>query len=153
MKTLTALVLICLFVGVGSIAAQSGQNGVSESSPRSETVGKKIVMVGCVYAQDDKYLLFSYKQSGGVELRSDQDLKAHLGQKVKIHGTMLNASSGSGGSNAERNADDQAKQEKHVVSHEPENGPLQVSKITMLSQSCDKRYRESAEKQLGKQNL
>jgi hypothetical protein len=148
----SVLVLVSFFVGVGSTAAQSGQSGVSEPSARSGTAGKKIVMVGCIYAQGDKYLLISYKQSGAVELRSGEDLKAHLGQKVKIHGTMLNAPSGSGGSKLERNADDQVKQEKHVASHEPENGPLQVSKLTMLSQSCDKRYRESAEKLLGKQN-
>jgi hypothetical protein len=152
MKASTVLVLISFFLGVSSIAAQSDQNGVSEASARSGTSGKKIVMVGCIYSQGDKYLLISYKQSGGVELRSLEDLKVHVGHKVKIHGTMLNARSDSRGSKPERNADDQVKQEKHVASHEPENGPLQVSKLTMLSQSCDKKYRESAEKLLGKQN-
>ena len=153
MKTLPVLGFIFLFVSVGPIAAQSEQKRFSERGAPTGTPGKKIVMVGCIYAQGDKIILISYKQSGGVELQSGEDLKPHLGQKVKIHGTMLNAPSDSGGSNVERNADDQAKQEKHVASHEPGNGPLQVSKITMLSQSCDKRYRESAEKQLGKQNL
>jgi hypothetical protein len=152
MKTWTVLVLICFFCGVRSTGAQSEQKSVSDPSGQNLNSGKKVVMVGCIYAQADKYLLISYKQSGGVELRSAEDLKTHLGQKVKIHGTMLNAPSRSGGSKLERNADDQVKQERHVASHEPENGPLQVSKLAMLSQSCDKRYRENAEKLLGKQN-
>lgn len=151
MKALLGAVFVSLFVAISPVTAQSDHHEASKASAGSATTGKKIVMVGCIYAKGENYLLFSYKQSGGVELQGE-DLKSHLGQKVKIHGTMLGVRPGSEGSKVEGNADDQVKQEKHVASHEPENGPLQVSKITTLSQTCDKKYRESAEKQLGRQN-
>jgi hypothetical protein len=142
-----AMIFAGLIVCSGSAFAQSSQT----TPEHHEKTGKQIVMVGCIYEKDGKYLLMSYKQSGGVELMSSEDLKAHVGHKVKVHGTMLNASHHSPVSKEEANADDRAKQEKHVVSHEPENGPLQVGRMDMISEKCDKTYRKSAEKQLEKQ--
>jgi hypothetical protein len=140
-----AMFVAGLMVCSGSALAQT------TTTEHAEKTGKRVVMVGCIYQQDGKYLLMSYKQSGGVELMSSEDLKAQVGHKVKVHGTMLNASQHSVVSKEETNADDRAKQEKHVVSHEPESGPLQVRKMDMISEKCDKTYRKSAEKQLEKQ--
>jgi hypothetical protein len=94
--------------------------------------GKKTTIVGCISEQDGKYLLMTQKQSSGIELTSTEDLKAHVGHKVKVTGTMGNSSSmgndarGSSDAMPENNTDDRKKQQGSMGTDNSANGQLRV---------------------------
>jgi hypothetical protein len=89
---------------------------------RSTASGKKTTMVGCISEHDGKYMLMTNNPSRGVELISKEDLKAHIGHKVRVTGTMGNGSSVGNDT---------------MGSHNSANGQLRVTKMKMISQSCE----------------
>jgi hypothetical protein len=128
------------------------KNAQSKTNNGANAISKKTTMVGCISEHDGEYLLMTQKQSSGIELISTGDLKAHVGHKVKVTGTMGNGSSiGNGArssSNAmpENNAHDRTQQESSMGSHNSANGQLRVTKMKMISQSCDMKTGKSSEK-------
>jgi hypothetical protein len=77
------LVLACSM----SAMAQSGMS--SDSSMKHDTMSDKSVsMTGCIAEKDGKYMMMDKKHPDGVQLMSSEDLKPHVGHKVKVTGTM-----------------------------------------------------------------
>ncbi|GAC1623209.1 MAG: hypothetical protein PVS2B2_27270 [Candidatus Acidiferrum sp.] len=79
--SLAALLLVC---GMGVTAHP-------QDAMKSEKMAKKMTTVGCISEKDGKYLLTNKQHPLGVELSFSEDLKAHVGHKVKITGSMETA--------------------------------------------------------------
>lgn len=86
-----ALVLVCCT----SAFAKPQDNGtqMNDGTKQSDSMksGKTMSWVGCIAEKDGKYMLQTAKHPDGVELDSTEDLKPHVGHKVKIMGSMENS--------------------------------------------------------------
>jgi hypothetical protein len=93
MTLLAALVLVCCT----SAFARPQDNGsqTTDSTKQSDSMksGKSMTWTGCIAEKDGKYVLQTAKHPDGVELDTTEDLKPHVGHKVKIMGTMENSDS------------------------------------------------------------
>ncbi len=95
MKKQMAL-LACLSVAfcMPAFAQTSGTNSQSDSMSQSgsmksgKMMEKKMSATGCISEKDGKFMLMNKKHPDGVELMSSEDLKPHVGHKVKLMGTM-----------------------------------------------------------------
>jgi hypothetical protein len=102
-------------------------------------------MVGCISEHDGKYMLMTNNPSMSVELVSKEDLKPHIGHKVRATGTIGNGSyvgnnSGSPSTSytaPESNAGGRKKQGTPQGNRNSPSGQLKVTKMKMISQSCD----------------
>jgi hypothetical protein len=83
MQWMAMLVLACSV----SVLAQTGMSSDS-SMKKSDSMGKKMTMTGCISEKDGKYMLTDKKHPDGVELMSSEDLKPHIGHKVTVTGMM-----------------------------------------------------------------
>lgn len=83
MQWMAMLVLACSV----SVLAQTGMSSDS-SMKKSDSMGKKMTMTGCISEKDGKYMLTDKKHPDGVELMSSEDLKPHIGHKVTVSGMM-----------------------------------------------------------------
>ena len=54
--------------------------------------GKTMTMTGCISEKDGKYMLMTKKHPDGMELMTSEDLKPHVGHRVKVTGTMSGGS-------------------------------------------------------------
>ncbi len=50
--------------------------------------GKTSSMTGCISEKDGKFMMMNASHPDGVQLMSSEDLKAHVGHKVRVKGTM-----------------------------------------------------------------
>jgi hypothetical protein len=104
--------------------------------PRKRSGGNETTLVGCLLGHDGNYVLMTQNQSSSVKLGSTEDLKTHVGHKVKIVGRIGNASesqnaaSSSTGSGNDKNL--------AQVSFSSEVSTLTVTKVKTLSKTCDK---------------
>jgi hypothetical protein len=124
--------------------AQAPDSEKGAQSKADNGRSKKATMVGCISEHDGKYMLMTNNPSMSVELVSKEDLKAHIGHKVRVTGTIGNGSyvgnnSGSPSTSTapESNAGDKKKQGSPSGSHNSPNDELKVTKMKMISQSCD----------------
>jgi hypothetical protein len=125
--------------------AQAPDSEKGAQSKADNGRSKKTTMVGCISEHDGKYMLMTNNPSMSVELVSKEDLKAHIGHKVRVTGTIGNGSyvgnnSGSPSTSysaPESNAGDRKKQGTPPGSRNSPNGQLRVTKMKMISQSCD----------------
>ena len=64
----------------------------STSSQKSDTMktGKMMSMTGCISEKDGKYMMMNKEHPDGVMLMSSDDMKPHVGHKVKVSGMMEN---------------------------------------------------------------
>jgi hypothetical protein len=83
MQWMAMLLLACSL----PVLAQSGMSSDS-SMKKSDSMGKKMTMTGCISEKDGKYMLTDKKHPDGVELMSSEDLKPHVGHKVTVTGMM-----------------------------------------------------------------
>jgi hypothetical protein len=104
--------------------AQAPDSEKGAQSKADDARSKKTTMVGCISEHDGKYILMTNNPSMSVELVSKEDLKAHIGHKVRVTGTIGNGSS-------------RKKQGSSPGSQNSPNGQLRVTKMKMISQSCD----------------
>lgn len=140
-QSMAMLVLVCSF----SIAAQAGMS--SDSMKKSDSMGKKMTMTGCVSEKDGKYMLMDKKHPEGVELMSSEDLKPHVGHKVTVNGMMQDrgAMSGEMKSDDHMSKDDQMSKDsmskdgmsKDSMSKD-DNGMsgFKVTSMKMVSEQC-----------------
>ncbi len=80
------LEILILTISSYSIHCQSANTASLDSA------NDKTALTGCILGQDGKYVLITDKQSSTIQLISSASLKPHVGQKVKLTGTMSNAS-------------------------------------------------------------
>jgi hypothetical protein len=105
--------------------AQASDSEKGAQSKADDARSRKTTMVGCISEHDGKYMLMTNNPSMSVELVSKEDLKAHIGHKVRVTGTIGNGSSVGNNSGSPQG------------SHNLPNGQLRVTKMKMISQSCD----------------
>ena len=65
-----------------------GQSVPSGGDAQEASKHHKITTKGCLLGQNGNYILISSKQSGVMKLVATPNLEAHVGQKVKITGTV-----------------------------------------------------------------
>lgn len=133
------LVLACSI----SALAQSGMS--SDSSMNHDKMsGKSMSMTGCIGEKDGKYMMMNKKHPDGVQLMSSEDLKPHVGHKVKVTGTMEKMDSkgdDSTNSNGSMKSDDKMKSDN--MSHDNMSHDnmgmmaMKVSSMKMESEQCD----------------
>src|SRR5690242_20608665 len=93
MKIKTQLMVMFVLACSISVVAQTGMSSDS-SMNKSDSMGKKMTMTGCVSEKNGKYMLTDKKHPDGLELMTSQDLKPHVGHKMSVTGMMENAMSG-----------------------------------------------------------
>ena len=127
------LVLACSM----SAMAQSGMS--SDSSMKHDNMsGKSMSMTGCIGEKDGKYMMMDKKHPDGVQLMSSEDLKPHVGHKVKVTGTMekMDSMSNDSKSNDSMKSDDKMK--SGSMSHEDMGmTAMKVTSMKMESDKCD----------------
>ena len=127
------LVLACSM----SAMAQSGSS--SDSSMKHDSMsGKSMSMTGCIGEKDGKYMMMDKKHPDGVQLMSSEDLKRHVGHKVKVTGTMekMDAMSTDAKSNDSMKSDDKMK--SGSMSHDDMGMmAMKVTSMKMESDKCD----------------
>lgn len=134
-KSLTMLMFVlacCLFA-----AAQD--NTAGDSMKKDKMMGKKMSMTGCIGEKDGKYLLMNKKHPDGVELMSSEDLKAHVGHKVRVSGMMEKMGTMSDDSmKDEKMKHDEMAQDDKMMKHDSMGmSAMKVSGIKMMSEQCD----------------
>lgn len=151
---LPMLMLACSFGLVAQSSTAGGSMGgdkmSSDSMKHDQMSGKKMSITGCVSEQDGKYMITDQKHPNGVQLMTSEDLKPHVGHKVKVSGMMSDAMADDKMSNSSMSNDSTAKSNDTMASsgdtmkHDDKmtmdhNGmmALHVSKMEMKSETCD----------------
>jgi hypothetical protein len=125
--------------------AQAPDSEKDAQSKADNGRNKKTTMVGCISEHNGKYMLMTNNPSMSVELVSKEDLKTHIGHKVRVTGTISNRSSVGSDTGSpstsytapESKAGDREKQGSSPGSRNSPNGQLRVTKMKMISHSCD----------------
>lgn len=129
MNLMLMLVLAC------SMSAMAQTNMSSDSSMHKDQMsGKKMSMTGCISEKDGKYMMMNKWHPDGVHLMSSEDLKPHVGHKMKVTGMMekMDAMSGDSMNSADTmSKGDKMKQGKMGMME------MKVSSMKMLSGHCD----------------
>jgi hypothetical protein len=64
----------------------------STDAPKTDSKGGKMMsMTGCISEKDGKYMMMNKQHPDGVMLMTSDDMKAHVGQKMKVMGMMDNS--------------------------------------------------------------
>lgn len=126
---LVLMLAVCLSVSAQTNPTTPGQSsptaGQANPSPAQTEVssgqtGEKATSItGCISESNGKYMIMDKSHPGGIQLVSSEDLKPHVGHKVKVSGTMDNAGStqASGG--------------------DASSMVLKVSNMKMISEHCE----------------
>jgi hypothetical protein len=154
-----------MFVLAGCMCA-AAQTSTSDSMNKSDamksdnmhsdkkmdkSMGKQKSMTGCVSEQDGKYMLMTKDHPNGVMLMSSEDLKPHVGHKVKVKGAMMSSSqmssensmnSGSSGSSMSGSGSSSMSDDKMKSNDKMKSGNgmgmmgVQVTEMKMVSDKC-----------------
>ena len=142
MNTMLMLVLACTM----SAFAQTGMPSDSSMQKSDHATGKKMSMKGCIMEKDGKYMMMSKQHPDGVELMSSEDLKPHVGHRVKVQGTMekmdtLSAaamkSDDKTDSNDKIKTNDSMKSDDKMKHEGMGMMEIKVSSMKMMSEHCD----------------
>lgn len=119
---------------------KSSQSKTDNHAGRGTASGKKTAMVGCILGRNEngKYVLITEEQLSSVELMSTEDLKPYVGHKVKVKGTINNASPTQTDTRGSLTASaSNAGDKKMPESTDSANSMLVVTKVKTISRSCD----------------
>jgi sensor histidine kinase regulating citrate/malate metabolism len=129
MKLMLMLVLACSM----SVVAQT--NTSSDSSMKKDHMsGKTMSMTGCIAEKDGKYMLMNKEHPDGLQLMSSEDLKAHVGHKVKVTGMMDKADAMSEDS---MKSEDKMSRDDKMKHDDMGMMGVKVSSIKMVSDQCE----------------
>jgi len=101
-------------------ASAQTEPSAGQSTPTSD---KTTSITGCISESGGKYLITDKGHPSGVQLMSSDDLKAHVGHKVRVSGT-LDASAGSS-------------QAAGAQTGDTSSAVLKVSNMKMISEHCE----------------
>ncbi len=135
-------IVMCFAVGVPAAAEYSAPDGsaprnaqASQSGNDTHKTGRaaETTATGCLLGQDGKYVLITTKQSSMLQLKSSPNLQGHVGQEVKVTGTIENipvvqAGHGHGDNNQGGTS---------TSGDASTRGELRVRKIKTVSSACD----------------
>jgi hypothetical protein len=121
MKNFIPMLVLMLAVSLSALAQSTPDAG--QSSPTAgQTSDKTTSITGCISESNGKYMITDKSHPGGLQLVSSDDLKPHVGHKVRVSGTMDNAGS-------TQASGSQAGDMSSMV--------LKVSDMKMISEHCD----------------
>ncbi len=136
MTMLMFVLACCLFA-----AAQSNMSGDTMKKDNMKD-NKMMSMTGCIADKDGKYMMMNKAHPDGVQLMSSDDLKPHVGHKVRVSGMMEkmdNMSADDKMKHDDMAKDDKMKDDKmkddKMMKHD-EMG-MKVSSMKMMSEQCD----------------
>jgi hypothetical protein len=113
-------------------ASPRRQNKAGESGRQTHT---RISVIGCMFGQDGKYVLVTQKST--IELISDDNQQAVISYKVKVTGVFLSAMIAKADDQPDNNTDGRTTPEERTSNQIGETAKLSVSKVKILSRSCD----------------
>lgn len=121
------------------IAQQTGSDTMNKSdNMNSGAMGKKTTAVGCVAEKDGKYMLMNKKHPDGVALMGSEDMKSHVGHKVKVTGTMDKEPMGGEMKSDSMKSDSGMKSDgKTMKSDSMGMMAMSVTSIKMMSDHCE----------------
>ncbi|MHB8540390.1 MAG: hypothetical protein ACYDCD_05545 [Candidatus Acidiferrales bacterium] len=129
MNLMLMLVLAC------SMSAMAQTNMSSDSSMHKDQMsGKKMSMTGCISEKDGKYMMMNKRHPDGVHLMSSEDLKPHVGHKMKVTGMIEKMDAMSGDS---MNSGDTMSKGEKMKQGKMGMMEMKVSSMKMLSDHCD----------------
>jgi hypothetical protein len=73
---------------LGGQTPESGSSNTKASPKNRQTRRGETTTTGCLLSQNEKYILVTSKQPSVLQLMPAPILKAHVGQKVKVTGTI-----------------------------------------------------------------
>ena len=111
-------------LAVACLVSASAQSG--NDSMKKNEMGKQESMTGCIAEKDGKYMLMDRVHPTGIQLMSSDDLKPHVGHKVKVTG-MREKMDASGHDSIDESM-------KHDGMDLPE---MKVNGLKMVSEQCD----------------
>ncbi|MDP9162194.1 MAG: hypothetical protein M3O09_18465 [Acidobacteriota bacterium] len=130
MNTMLMLVLACTM----SAFAQTGMSSDSSMQKSDKATGKKMSMQGCIMEKDGKYLMTNKQHPDGIGLMSLEDLKPHVGHRVKVKGTMEKMDALSA---AAMKSDDKMASNEKMKHDDTGMMEMKVSSMKMVSEHCD----------------
>jgi sensor histidine kinase regulating citrate/malate metabolism len=129
MNLMLMLMLAC------SISAIAQTDMSSDSSMKKDHMsGKSMSMTGCIAEKDGKYMMMSKEHPDGVQLMSSEDMKAHVGHKMKVTGTMSKMDAMSGDA---MKSDDNMSGDDKMKHDDMSKMGMKVSSMKMMSDQCD----------------
>ena len=109
------------------------QSKANESGRQTNT---RTSVVGCVFVQDENYVLMTQKSTIG--LISDDNQQAVIGRRVKVTGVFVSTTiAKADGELDTNNTDGRTTSKERSSNQNGEMAKLRVSKIKILSRSCD----------------
>jgi sensor histidine kinase regulating citrate/malate metabolism len=133
-KTVMNLMLMLMLVLACSMSAMAQTDTSSDSMKKDNMSGKTMSMTGCVAEKDGKYMMMNKEHPDGVQLMSSEDMKAHVGHKMKVTGTMDKMDSMSGDS---MKSDDKMSGDDKMKHDDMGKMGMKVSSMKMMSDQCD----------------
>lgn len=134
MHKVSGLTLMLVLACTMSAIAQTDTSSDSSMKKSDKTMGKQKSMTGCIAEKDGKYMLMHKGHPNGVQLMSSDDLKPHVGHKVKVTGMMEKMDamgSDSMKSDEKMSKDDTMKHDDMGMME------MKVSSMKMVSEQCD----------------
>lgn len=132
-KRINLMVMLVLACSMSAMAQTYGSS--NSATKQDQMAGKKMSMTGCISEKDGNYMMMDAKHPNGVHLMSTEDLKPHVGHKVKVTGMMEKMDSMPAGDSM-KSGDGMSKDDK--MKHD-EMGMMgmKVSSMKMISEHCD----------------
>ena len=129
----TTIEFMLMLVMACSMSAMAQTNMSSDSSVQKDNMsGKKMSMTGCIAEKDGKYLMTNKEHPDGVQLMTSEDLKPHVGHKVKVTGIMESLSGDSMKSDDKMAGSDSMKHDNTAMMG------MKVSSVKLMSaEQCD----------------
>lgn len=103
-------------------------------------------MVGCLVGKKGNYILITKKQSLIVRLATAKDLKVQVGHKVKVTGTLNDASTPEDNATPALNADKKKNEIPTGGQSSANHRQLRVERVKMLSVKCDMKSGKNSER-------
>ena len=123
-----ALILSC------SMSALAQTSGTGDSQMKQDNMSsgmaKPMTTTGCISEKDGKYMLTNAAHPKGMELMSSEDMKPHVGQKMKITGMMENSAAASSNMKSDDNMG------HDTMSHGNMGMAMKVTSMKMVSGTC-----------------
>ena len=130
----TPMKFMIMLVLASSMSAVAQTDMSHDSSMKKEHMsGKKMSMTGCIAEKDGKYMMTNQEHPDGVQLMSSEDLKPHVGHKVRVTGMMESMSADSMKSDDKMAGGDNMKHDNMAMM-----GMMKVSSMKMMSAHCGK---------------
>ena len=129
MYRISGLRLVLVLACTMSIIAQTDND-----STKKDNMGKQKSMTGCIAEKDGKYMLMDKGHPNGIQLMSSDDLKPHVGHKVKVTG-MMEKMDGMGGDSMK--PDEKMSKDDTMKHDDMGMMNMKVSSMKMVSEQCD----------------